>query len=42
MQRDVNPKKFLGQHFLIDDNISKKIVEAINFKIDHSSLDISL
>jgi 16S rRNA (adenine1518-N6/adenine1519-N6)-dimethyltransferase len=32
MQRDVNPKKFLGQHFLIDDNISKKIVEAINFK----------
>ena len=32
MHRDVNPKKFLGQHFLIDDNISKKIVEAINFK----------
>jgi 16S rRNA (adenine1518-N6/adenine1519-N6)-dimethyltransferase len=32
MQRDVNPKKFLGQHFLIDDNISKKIVEAVNFK----------
>ena len=32
MQRDVNPKKFLGQHFLIDDNISKKIVETINFK----------
>ena len=32
MQGDVNPKKFLGQHFLIDDNISKKIVEAINFK----------
>ena len=32
MHQDVNPKKFLGQHFLIDDNISKKIVEAINFK----------
>ena len=32
MHKDVNPKKFLGQHFLIDDNISKKIVEAINFK----------
>ena len=32
MHRDVNPKKFLGQHFLIDDNISKKIVEAVNFK----------
>ena len=32
MQGDVNPKKFLGQHFLIDDNISKKIVNNINFK----------
>ena len=32
MHKDVNPKKFLGQHFLIDDNISKKIVEAVNFK----------
>ena len=32
MHRDVNPKKFLGQHFLIDDNISKKIVDNINFK----------
>ena len=32
MLRDVNPKKFLGQHFLIDNNISKKIVDAINFR----------
>ena len=32
MQGDVNPKKSLGQHFLIDDNISKKIVENIDFK----------
>ena len=32
MQGDVNPKKFLGQHFLIDDNISKKIVDNIDFK----------
>ena len=32
MQGDVNPKKFLGQHFLIDDNISKKIVNNIDFK----------
>ena len=32
MHRDVNPKKFLGQHFLIDNNISKKIVDAINFR----------
>ena len=32
MQGDVNPKKILGQHFLIDDNISKKIVNNIDFK----------
>ena len=32
MQGDVNPKKSLGQNFLIDDNISKKIVENIDFK----------
>ena len=32
MIENVNPKKFLGQHFLIDENISKKIVEAVNLK----------
>ena len=26
MHRDVNPKKLLGQHFLIDDNISSQIL----------------
>ena len=25
----VRPKKFLGQHFLKDDNVAKKIVEAL-------------
>jgi len=32
MIENVSPKKFLGQHFLIDENISKKIVDAINLK----------
>ena len=32
MIENVSPKKFLGQHFLIDENISKKIVEAVNLK----------
>ena len=31
MVGNVNPKKFLGQHFLTDDNISKKITESIDF-----------
>ena len=31
MVGNVNPKKFLGQHFLTDDNISKKIIESIDF-----------
>tara|TARA_B100001057_G_scaffold276596_1_gene276868 strand:- start:8119 stop:8904 length:786 start_codon:yes stop_codon:yes gene_type:complete len=40
MKRDVNPKKFLGQHFLIDDNISKKIVDNIDFKKFQKVLEI--
>ena len=32
MIENVSPKKFLGQHFLIDENISKKIVDAVNLK----------
>ena len=32
MIENVSPKKFLGQHFLIDENISKKIVNAVNLK----------
>ena len=31
MVGNVHPKKFLGQHFLTDDNISKKITESIDF-----------
>ena len=32
MIEDVNPKKFLGQHFLIDQNISKKIVSSVSLE----------
>jgi len=28
---NVHPKKYLGQHFLIDENISKKIIDSVNF-----------
>ena len=31
MVGSVKPKKYLGQHFLIDENISKKIIESIDF-----------
>ena len=31
MTGNVNPKKFLGQHFLIDENISKKIIDSVDF-----------
>ena len=30
MIENVSPKKFLGQHFLIDENISKKIVNSVS------------
>ena len=32
MIENVTPKKFLGQHFLIDENISKKIVNSVSLK----------
>ena len=32
MIENVSPKKFLGQHFLIDENISKKIVNSFSLK----------
>ena len=32
MIENVSPKKFLGQHFLIDENISKKIVNSVILK----------
>ena len=31
MIENVNPKKYLGQHFLIDENISKKIIDSVDF-----------
>lgn len=37
----VRPKKFLGQHFLKDQNIARKIVDAISFDgVDESILEI--
>ena len=32
MQRKVRPKKFLGQHFLHDQNIARKIVESLRLE----------
>lgn len=34
------PKKFLGQNFLVDDNISKKIVKQIDLNEDDTVLEI--
>ena len=31
MVGSVKPKKYLGQHFLIDENISKKIIDSVDF-----------
>ncbi len=32
MGKNVKPKKKIGQHFLSDDNIAKKIIDLVNFK----------
>ena len=32
MIENVSPKKSLGQHFLTDENISKKIVTSVSLK----------
>ncbi|MEP7147245.1 MAG: 16S rRNA (adenine(1518)-N(6)/adenine(1519)-N(6))-dimethyltransferase RsmA [bacterium] len=34
------PKKFLGQNFLTDENIAKKIVESLNIKPDDTVVEI--
>lgn len=34
------PKKFLGQNFLVDDNISRKIVKQLDLKKDDTVLEI--
>ncbi|WP_304038446.1 16S rRNA (adenine(1518)-N(6)/adenine(1519)-N(6))-dimethyltransferase RsmA, partial [Mesonia mobilis] len=32
MEKNVKPKKKIGQHFLSDNNIAKKIIDLVNFK----------
>ena len=39
-ERGLNPRKFLGQHFLVDKNILKKIIEAANIKEGERVLEI--
>ena len=34
------PKKFLGQNFLVDDNIAKKIIGACDIQKDDSLIEI--
>jgi len=40
MVGSVKPKKFLGQHFLIDKNISKKIIESIDFSKHNRVIEV--
>ena len=40
MVGNVKPKKFLGQHFLIDENISKKIIESIDFTKHNKVIEV--
>jgi len=40
MFENVNPKKYLGQHFLIDENISKKIVNSVDFSRYNKIIEI--
>lgn len=40
MNRMVRPKKFLGQHFLKDRNIARKIVDALEVPNDYPVLEI--
>ena len=40
MAGNVKPKKFLGQHFLIDENISKKIIESIDFSKHNKVIEV--
>ena len=39
MEKNVKPKKKIGQHFLSDNNIAKKIIDLVNFK-NHRHLKI--
>jgi 16S rRNA (adenine1518-N6/adenine1519-N6)-dimethyltransferase len=40
MAGSLKPKKFLGQHFLIDENISKKIIESIDFSKHNRVIEV--
>ena len=40
MVGNVKPKKILGQHFLIDKNISKKIIESIDFNKHNKVIEV--
>ena len=40
MVGNVHPKKFLGQHFLIDENISKKIIDSIDFSLFDKVIEV--
>ena len=40
MFENVNPKKYLGQHFLIDENISKKIVNSVDYSKYNKIIEI--
>ena len=37
---NVRPKKYLGQHFLIDTNIAKNISDAISLEGYHQVLEV--
>ncbi len=40
MKKNVKPKKKIGQHFLADDNISKKIIDLVNFKSHKQIIEV--
>ena len=37
---DVKPKKYLGQHFLLDDSVSKRISESLFIEKNLNLLEI--
>ena len=40
MKKNVKPKKKIGQHFLADDNISKKIIGLVDFKSHKQIIEV--
>ena len=40
VERGLSPRKFLGQHFLVDKNILKKIIETAEIKEGEKVLEI--